>query len=69
MNKFFNPNLESKGRVVRGLTSIIFFTGALLVFPSCYPLAVLLLMGGLFVLFEAIRGWCVLRACGIRTKL
>jgi hypothetical protein len=21
-----------------------------------------------FVLFEAVRGWCVLRACGIRTR-
>jgi hypothetical protein len=22
-----------------------------------------------FVLFEALRGWCFLRACGIRTKI
>jgi len=24
---------------------------------------------GAFVLFEAWRGWCVLRACGLKTKL
>lgn len=30
--------------------------------------AVLTLMG-LFQLFEARRGWCVVRACGIRTPL
>jgi len=29
---------------------------------------VLAVSGG-FVLFEALRGWCVLRACGIKTRL
>lgn len=30
----------------------------------------LVLVGfGLFGIFEAIRGWCLMRACGIRTKL
>jgi len=29
----------------------------------------LLLVGlGLFAIFEAVRGWCFARACGIRTK-
>ena len=23
---------------------------------------------GLFAMFEAIRGWCIARACGIKTK-
>jgi len=27
------------------------------------------LYSGVFVLFEALRGWCVLRACGIKTRL
>jgi len=26
-------------------------------------------VAGLFAIFESIRGWCVLRACGIRTKV
>lgn len=30
----------------------------------------LLLVGfGLFAIFEALRGWCLVRACGMRTKL
>jgi len=30
----------------------------------------LLLVGlGLFTLFEAVRGWCIMRACGIKTKV
>ena len=28
-----------------------------------------LVVAGLFAIFEAVRGWCFLRACGIRTKL
>ena len=28
-----------------------------------------LICGGVFVLFEALRGWCVVRACGIKTHL
>ena len=26
-------------------------------------------VAGLFAIFESIRGWCVLRACGIKTKV
>jgi hypothetical protein len=28
-----------------------------------------LVIAGLFAIFEAISKWCVLRACGIKTKL
>lgn len=31
-------------------------------------LGLVLLVSAAFVLFEALRGWCVLRACGIKTK-
>jgi hypothetical protein len=31
-------------------------------------LAVLLAMAGVFGLFEALRGWCLMRACGVKTK-
>jgi hypothetical protein len=24
--------------------------------------------GGLFAIFESLRGWCLVRACGIKTK-
>ena len=32
-------------------------------------LTIVLVVIGLFCIFEAVRGWCFLRACGIRTKL
>jgi uncharacterized membrane protein YedE/YeeE len=28
----------------------------------------LLMLAGLFALFEAVRGWCIVRACGIKTR-
>jgi hypothetical protein len=31
--------------------------------------AAIVTLGGLFVLFEALRGWCVLRACKLKTPL
>jgi len=30
--------------------------------------AVLIISGG-FVLYEAARGWCLMRACGIKTRI
>lgn len=31
-------------------------------------LGILLIASAAFLLFEALRGWCALRACGVRTK-
>jgi len=32
-------------------------------------IGLILVVPGLFAIFEAITKWCVLRACGIKTKL
>jgi membrane-bound ClpP family serine protease len=69
MNKFLASNLQTKGRIVRGGISAVLLLAALLCFSISIELATLLLVSGLFVLFEAIRGWCVLRACGIKTRI
>ena len=65
---FFNPNINTAGRVARGLCG-------LLCLGSAYPLrehtlpTVLLVGSGNFMFFEAARGWCVARACGLKTPL
>jgi hypothetical protein len=66
---FFAPNLGTGGRIVRGLTGLLLLGGAILAFEPIPWLALLLGVSAVFVLFEALRGWCVLRACGIKTKL
>jgi len=69
MKQFFARNLEKDGRIVRGVVAGILLIGALVSLFFLPPLALVLMIAGLFVLFEAVHGWCVLRACGIRTKL
>ena len=69
MKSFFRRNIDDKGRLVRGLGALALLLGALFGFQWALWLGWVLLALGLFVAFEAIRGWCGLRACGIKTKL
>jgi len=69
MKPRFSRNLDNKGRLVRGLGALALLVGAGFGFSVSGWLGGVLLAAGLFVAFEALRGWCALRACGIRTKL
>jgi hypothetical protein len=69
MKSLFTPNLNNTGRLVRGTGALALLIGAGLGFPHSRALGVVLAVSGLFVLFEALRGWCVLRACGFKTRL
>lgn len=66
------PNIETKGRILRAAIAFIVFDLALggfllLEWPLwiCLPLFLLSFFTG----FEAFRGWCLLRACGFKTPL
>lgn len=65
----FRPNIENTGRVFRAVGALTLGTVAFLVCPHSRLAAGALGAGVLFMAFEAARGWCALRACGIRTKL
>ena len=69
MKSLFQPNLETKGRLVRGAGALVLLAGAWFALGISIWLGLALLASGGFVLFEALRGWCALRACGIKTKL
>ena len=69
MKKFFSPNVDNKGRLFRGLIALALLVSAGLSLAVSVWLGVALLASGAFVAFEALRGWCVLRACGVSTKL
>lgn len=69
MNRFFQRNISNKGRLVRGLGALGLFVGAGFGFVVSLWLGLVLIVSGVFVLFEALRGWCALRACGIKTRL
>ncbi len=69
MKRFFDPNIDRTGRMVRGGMSAVLFIGAVVAMQHSWLLALILFASGAFVLVEALRGWCALRACGIKTKL
>ena len=69
MNRFFAPNIDRRGRLVRGVMGLALLAGAGVSFRVSLWLAALLAVAGLFALIEALRGWCLARACGIKTKL
>jgi hypothetical protein len=68
MKRFFAPNIEMKGRVIRGVMALGCFVGAGFGFRVSLWLGILLGAAGIFAAIEALRGWCLARACGIKTK-
>ena len=69
MKPLFARNISSTGRLVRGVGAVGLLIGAGFGFFVSMWLGVALAVSGGFVLFEALLGWCVLRACGIKTRL
>jgi hypothetical protein len=69
MKPLFARNLSNTGRIVRALGALALLIGAGFGFFVSVWLGSGLAISGGFVLFEALRGWCVLRACGIKTRL
>ena len=70
-------NIDAKGRAVRKVTgllccvlSIVLMTLAFILSGAFWPLfaaGLSLLAAGLFQIYESRRGWCALRAAGIKT--
>jgi hypothetical protein len=68
MANFFKPNLERPGRIIRGILGVLMLAGGVLALQWSLLAAAILFGYAVFTLFEAFRGWCVVRACGIKTK-
>ena len=68
MKRFFSRNIDGKGRLVRGVLGLVLLVGAVFSRSQSVWLAALLAAAGVFCLLEALRGWCLARACGIKTK-
>jgi len=66
--KFFSPNIQTPGRIARGLSGVVALAAAWMWREHTVG-GVALLVAGIFMLFEAARGWCVARACGLKTPM
>ena len=69
MKSFWTRNIERRGRWMRGGMGLALLGAAGLAWDRSHLLAALFAGGGAFALFEAARGWCLLRACGLKTRL
>jgi hypothetical protein len=69
VNRFFRPNLSQRGRIARGVSGALCLIAGIVVVDYKFWLGIVLVAAGLFAIFESIRGWCLVRACGVKTKL
>jgi Inner membrane protein YgaP-like, transmembrane domain len=68
MSRFFNRNLGHRGRLARGVIGALCLIAGIIVAGDYTLWGLILVVAGLFAIFESIRGWCLLRACGLKTK-
>ena len=69
MSNFFRPNLKRQGRIARGVIGTLCLIAGIVTVDFKLWLGLIFVAAGLFAIFEALRGWCIARACGIKTKI
>jgi hypothetical protein len=55
--------------MARGVTGALCLIAGIIVVDYVLWLGLVLVAAGLFAIFEAVTRWCVVRACGIKTKV
>jgi len=68
VSDFFRPNLKRTGRIARGVVGTVCLIAGIVLVDFVLWLGLIFVVAGLFAIYEALRGWCLLRACGIKTK-
>lgn len=68
MNGFFRPNLGFQGRLARGVLGTIALIAGIIMADYVLWICLVLVGAGLFAIFEAVRGWCLARACRMRAR-
>jgi hypothetical protein len=67
--KILQPNIDPRGRALRAVASGIFAIASVASWPHSGVATALFGVTAAFMFFEAARGWCAARACGIKTPL
>jgi hypothetical protein len=55
--------------MVRGVWGALMLIAGIITVDFIFWLGIVFVTLGLFGIFEAIRGWCLMRACGIKTMM
>lgn len=66
--KFLTPNIGRTGRILRAAFGVACIVAGLVLFGYSLWVCLAFVALGVFGLFEAARGWCFARACGIKTR-
>lgn len=69
MSKFFRPNIGKSGRIARGVIGALCLIAGIVLVDFVLWLGLIFVVAGLFAIYEAVSGWCLARACGIKTKI
>lgn len=69
MSQFFRPNIKRQGRIARGVIGSLCLIAGIITVDYKLWLGLIFVIAGLFAIYEALRGWCLARACGIKTKI
>ena len=69
VSDFFRPNLKRSGRIARGVIGTLCLVAGIVVAGDVSLWGLILVAAGLFAIYEALSGWCVARACGLKTKI
>lgn len=68
MKKLFEPNIGRDGRLLRAVIGLLLLAMAVWIDRIHWFGSAGLGLGSAFCLFQALRGWCLARACGIKTR-
>jgi hypothetical protein len=68
VSRFFKPNLDRHGRIARGVIGTVCLVAGIIVAGDYSLWGLIFVSAGLFAIFESLCGWCLMRACGIKTK-
>ena len=69
VSRFFQPNISHRGRLARGVIGALCLIAGIIVVDYVLWLGLVLVVAGLFAIFEAVTRWCLVRACGLKTKV
>jgi hypothetical protein len=68
MSRFFSRNIGFHSRLARGVLGALSLIAGIILADYRLWICLLFVGLGLFAIFEAVRGWCLARACGMRMK-
>jgi len=69
VSRFFQPNISHRGRMARGVIGALCLIAGIIAVDYVLWLGLVLVAAGLFAIFEAVTRWCLVRACGLKTKV